>query len=279
MIIHRKSVFSVFSRLLTLIAVLLTVISSCSPNNNGGNDDEIYVAVSKEEIQSNIAVSLLTPESEYQTVTNYLEVWGVGKFDRTKFAYLESMFIGVYNYEGGLPETETHAKDTVELYLEKYYDKIDRSNVTAVTDSLLYCYVENLSDPYSVYRPPIEADEYNTDMSGKFGGIGVVIEYNDREQTIRVTTVYPDSPAEKAGIMVGDYIHAVNGVTVEEIGYRNAVYHVRGEIGTTVELTLLRGEEQLTVTATRAEVEEKNVVYTYDEERIRTDSFLQRQHL
>jgi carboxyl-terminal processing protease len=106
-----------------------------------------------------------------------------------------------------------------------------------------------------------------TDMSGKFGGIGVMVEYNDLDESIMVSTVYPDSPAEKAGIKVGDYIHAVDGKTVEELGYLNAVNYVRGEIGTSVEITVLRGEELVTVTAIRGEVEELNVVYEIDDEK------------
>ena len=105
-----------------------------------------------------------------------------------------------------------------------------------------------------------------TDMSGKFGGIGVMVEYNDADESIMINTVYPGSPAEAAGVKVGDFIHAVDGKTVSELGYNNAVNYVRGEIGTTVELTLLRDGELVTVTATRAEVEEINVDYGIDEE-------------
>ncbi len=251
-----------------MTVISLSVLASCKSKDDGDEnaDDPPYVAVSVDEIRENIAESLKTEESEYQFVTDYLRIWGVGAFDNVKFAYLESTFIAVYNYEDGLPETEAHAKETVELYLTDYYDQIDRADVTAVTDALLYCYVEALDDPYSVYRPPVETDDYTEDMSGKFGGIGVVIEYNDKDETIQVTTVYPDSPADKAGIMVGDFIHAVEGVTIEEIGYRNAVYHIRGEIGTDVELTLIRDGEYVTVTATRAQVEETNVAHSFDEE-------------
>jgi carboxyl-terminal processing protease len=93
-----------------------------------------------------------------------------------------------------------------------------------------------------------------------------MVEYNDLERTIMVNTVYPDSPAEKAGIKVGDYFYSVDGKTVEELGYTNAVNYVRGEIGTEVTLVMLLGEEYITVKAIRAEVEELNVVYDIDEE-------------
>ena len=103
-------------------------------------------------------------------------------------------------------------------------------------------------------------------MSGKFGGIGVIVEYNHDEESIMVGTVYIDSPADKAGIKSGDYIYAIDGKTVEELGYLNAVYYVRGEIGSEVELTLIRNGEYVTVTAVREEVEEINIDYELDEE-------------
>ena len=130
-----------------------------------------------------------------------------------------------------------------------------------MTDALLDCYVEVIGDPYSAYRPPVEAEEYLTDMTGKFGGIGVMVEYNDLDESIMINTVYPGSPAEKAGVMVGDFIHAVDGKTIEELGYDEAINYVRGKIGTKVTLTLLRDGEYVTVTAIRDEVEEINVVY------------------
>lgn len=265
----RNGVYSKLLWLLTLVAITLSLLSSCASTvrpSDEGKGDEPYVASSKEEILGNIADSLKTPESEYSMVTKYIEAWGVSAFDKLKFSYYESCFINVYAYEEGLPEVEAHAKMAVELYLETYYDTIDLSNKDEVTNSLLYCYVDTLDDPYSIYRIPESADEYTENMSGKFGGIGVVIEYNDRDETIKVTTVYPDSPAEAAGIMVGDYITAVDGVSVEELGHRNAVYYIRGDIGTSVEITLLRNGESVTVTAIRAEVEVANVAYSFDEE-------------
>ena len=163
----------------SLIAVAIVsafVIPLFIKDDDTPDENLPYYAESEAEIRANISESLKTPESEHQLVTNYISEWGVGGFDQTKFAYLESCFINIYNYENGIPEIETHAKNTVELYLENYYAEIDKNDITTVTDALLTCYVEALDDPYSVYRPPLETDDYNEDMSGKFGGIGVVIE-------------------------------------------------------------------------------------------------------
>ena len=225
-----------------------------------------YVADTETEISENIAESVANGGSGHNRVADYLRDWGMPIFDTIKFEYFEVCFVQLYNFEDGMPDTLTHAVKTANLFLENYYNVIDKDDKTAVTDGLITCYVVSLDDPYSIYRPPVETEEYSTDMSGKFGGIGVVVEYDHTNETIMINTVYPDSPAEGAGVKVGDFIHAIDGVTVEEIGYTNAVNRVRGEIGTTVELTLLRDGEYITVSMKRAEVEEINVDYSFDEE-------------
>ena len=186
-------------------------------------------------------------------------------FDRVKFSTYEAYVALYYNY-AEMPETKGHAAATAQSFLDEYYDEIDTSDKTAVTDALLSCYVSTLGDPYAIYRVAEATDDYHTDMSGKFGGIGVMIEYDHVEETLMVNLVYPGSPAEQVGVEVGDYIVGVDGKRVSEIGYLNAVNYVRGEIGTTVNLTLLRGDIEIVVSPVRAEVEEINVDYDIDEE-------------
>ena len=268
MIRNSKRLTSSLVLLVLCISLILPTLSSCQIFN--------YIIPSiiptpeeigtREEIVQSIEDAQADDATRYNTVDKYLRAFGMPSYDRAKFEYMEYCFNQLFNLEGGLPDVLTHATETAKLFLEYYYDTIDHNDKTVVTDSLLYCYVAAIGDPYSVYRPPVEADEFSNEMSGKFGGIGVMVEYNHNEETIMVNTVYPESPAEAAGLKVGDFIYAINGVTVEEIGYLNAVYHIRGEIGTDVEITVIRGAEFVTVTATRAEVEEINVDYEFDEE-------------
>ncbi len=260
----KKTYFETIGKSLILLLVLSVLFSSLI-----SCDLFSYVAGDKGEIQDNInSTDDNTPSNKQnEYVSEYLREWGMPLFDKLKFKYFEDCFIQLYNYESGMPETLTHAKKTADLFINGYYDNIDVNNKTAVTDALLDCYVSALDDPYAFYRPPVETEDYMTDMSGKFGGIGVMVEYNDQDETIMVNTVYPGSPAEQAGIKVGDYFYSVDGKTVEELGYTNAVNYVRGEIGTSVTLVMIRDGEKVTVTAIRAEVEELNVVYEIDTEK------------
>ena len=255
--IYNKTGIKLIALLLAL-SVILGSMASCKLF--------AYIADSESEIRENIAESVASGGEGHDRVSEYLRDWGMPLFDKIKFEYFEVCFIQLYNLEGGMPETLDHAVKTAELFLESYYSAIDCEDKTAVTDGLISCYVYALGDPYSIYRPPTETENYATDMSGKFGGIGVMVEYNDADESIMINTVYPGSPAEGAGVKVGDYIYAVDGKTVSELGYTNAVNYVRGEIGTTVELTLLRGDEYVTLSMKRAEVEEINVDFSFDEE-------------
>ena len=256
MIINNKN--TLLSKIIIIILTLSILVSSLASCTLFG-----YTAESKEELLGNAESS--EKIALYGYVTDYLKKWGAPGFDGIKFRYMESYVQQLYNY-GDLPDTLTHAKETVRLFTDNYYDQIDLSDKTAVTDALLTCYTVAIGDPYTIYRPPVEAEEFENDMSGKFGGIGVLVEYNHTDETIMVSTVYPSSPAEKAGIKAGDYIYAIDGMTVDELGYLKAVNYVRGEIGSTVELTLIRDGEFVVLTATREEVEEINVDYSLDSE-------------
>ena len=240
--------------LVLTLAVILSSLSSCFliPNK--------YVAAGKDEIRENIAVSLSDGEKNHSAVHEYLVGWGIPTFDRIKFSYFESIVVAYYNYEDA-PETEAHAAALTYKFLDEYYDGLNLSDKAAVTDALLECYAATLGDPYAVYRVAEATESYDTDMSGKFGGIGVLIEYDHQKETLMVSQVYPNSPAEKAGVKVGDFIVGVDGKRVSEIGYLHAVDHVRGKIGTTVSITLLRGDREIEVSAVRGEVEEINVSY------------------
>lgn len=220
----------------------------------------------KEEIAASVSATVEKDSYGYDYVLYYLRQWRLPEFDTTKFFWAENVFKNYYVYNGGLPETLEHAALTAEYFVENYYDIIDMTDKTAVTDAVIDSYVRTVGDPYSYYRTPQEANDFNSDMSGKFGGIGVVVSYDHNNESISISSVNLDSPAEAAGFRSGDVIVAVDGQRVEDIGYLNAVNYVRGEIGTTVSVTVLRGGEEITLTATRAEIVERVVDYEITED-------------
>ena len=98
--------------------------------------------------------------------------------------------------------------------------------------------VSAFGDPYTMYFPPADAEIFEGDISGNFGGVGM--EVGMRENVVTVIAPLPDSPAKAAGIQSGDAIIKIDGVTTEGMGVDEAVKKIRGEKGTEVALTLVR---------------------------------------
>lgn len=104
--------------------------------------------------------------------------------------------------------------------------------------------VESYGDPYSVYLPPEDASQFEENISGNFSGVGM--EVGIRDDAITVIAPLPDTPAEKAGVLAGDVIVRIDGVSTEDMSIDEAVRRIRGEKGTEVTLTIFReGETEL----------------------------------
>jgi len=96
--------------------------------------------------------------------------------------------------------------------------------------------VAGLGDPYSVYFPPEKAEEFTAEISGKFEGIGA--ELGKKEEQLVVVAPLPQSPAEKAGLKVGDRIFAINGESTSGLSVDAAASKIRGPKDTVVTLTV-----------------------------------------
>jgi carboxyl-terminal processing protease len=224
----------------------------------------------KETILENIAETEKSNTRSYDHFGDYLVEWGFPAFDEDKVIWAEAVMIQHYYYDGGIPSLKAdvmpRAAAVARIFLDSYYDEIDRTNKNAVTDAIINSLVEFSGDPYGIYRIPEASEDHDDNMSGTFGGIGVIVEYNDVDLTVMISEVMIGSPAEKAGIKVGDLVYAVDGILISEVGHRNAINYVRGEVGTTVRLTVLRDGELLELTAVRELVEVRTVGYGITEQ-------------
>lgn len=113
-------------------------------------------------------------------------------------------------------------------------------------------------DKYTVYMDPTEAKQFNNDLSGQIGG-GIGAEIGIRENKPTIIRVLPDNPAQKAGLLAGDVITKVNGQDSTSWTANETAKKVRGKIGTTVKLTVLRGADTKEFTITRASVTDPSV--------------------
>ena len=103
--------------------------------------------------------------------------------------------------------------------------------------------VAALDDPYTVFLPPKEQEDFSNEIKGEFGGIGA--EIGMRKGILVIIAPLEGSPAEAAGLRAGDKIIKIDDTSAAELTLDEAVHLIRGLKGTTVTLTVLskRGED------------------------------------
>lgn len=112
-------------------------------------------------------------------------------------------------------------------------------------------------DKFTVYMDATEAADFQDDLSGRVKGIGAGIGLRSDVPTI--TMVISGSPAEQAGLKAGDVITSINGDSTQGLSTDQVVMKIRGEVGTSVKLTILRDGTTKDYTITRADVNNPSV--------------------
>ena len=127
------------------------------------------------------------------------------------------------------------------------------ADLEEATDKALSAFVDGLGDRWSYYLPAQRHQETIERRANSYVGIGVTVDSVSREEGLLVQSVTRDGPADKAGVLAGDVITAVDGASIAGEGRETASDLIRGEEGTKVALTLL-GEDGASrdVTCTRA---------------------------
>jgi carboxyl-terminal processing protease len=167
----------------------------------------------------------------------------------------------------GVREKVRQLVDMIDTY---YYEEVDES----VYREGLYSGLFNGLDMYSIYYSEDDYAMEDETITGFFAGIGAGL-VSDQGGRVYITQVYEDSPAEAAGLQVGDEILEADGYKAKDMELDEFVSHIRGEEGTDVELTIRRvlnkeseeaqeaadesNVETFTKTVTRAQIETPTV--------------------
>ncbi|MBQ1258195.1 MAG: S41 family peptidase [Clostridia bacterium] len=164
---------------------------------------------------------------------------------------------------GGDKEYQKRYERLDEIYkilMRDYYKEVDSETlIQGAIDGML----ASLNDPYTFYYTPEQMAESMENHAGKYSGIGILVSSN-KEGRLSVNRVFKDSPAMAAGLLAGDVITHVDGIevnarTTEDLN--NAVALVKGEDGTTVEITVSRKGSNMTLTVSRGKVKINRVEY------------------
>ncbi len=121
----------------------------------------------------------------------------------------------------------------------KYVDK-SKLDPEKMVNGAISGMVASLGDPYTVYLPPTQNKQSKEQLNGNFEGIGAELGMKDSQ--IVVIAPLPDSPAEKSGILAGDWIIKVDSQDTTGWSLPEAVAKIRGPKGSSVTLNVLHNK-------------------------------------
>ena len=151
--------------------------------------------------------------------------------------------------------------DIFSIIQDKYVEDVDIDSMVEMTIPLM---LKNL-DPHSSYIPAKELESANSELEGKFSGVG--ISFRIHNDTLNVVEVIPDGPSEKAGLLPGDRLIKVDDENIAGTGItEDDVFKLlRGKKGTKVKLTVKRSNstKPLTFNITRDDIPVKSVDAAY----------------
>lgn len=110
-------------------------------------------------------------------------------------------------------------------------------------------------DPYTVYVPPDQREEFDRLLDGSFKGVGIQLEQDEKTLEIVVVTPIESSPAFNAGVMAGDVILKVNGEELAGLRLPDVIKKIAGPLGSPVTITVRHATgETADITMTRQEI-------------------------
>ena len=148
--------------------------------------------------------------------------------------------------------------NTLSIINQNFYEEI---NPEVLYEGALDGMMAALNDPYSCYYTPEEAAAVFQTTSGSYVGIGCYVGQLKDSNEIVVVSVAEDSPAEKAGLLPKDILIAVDGKDISNLNLDYAMTFIKGNEGSTVVVTVKRGDKTLDLTMKRARIEQKTVSY------------------
>ena len=149
-----------------------------------------------------------------------------------------------------------NALDLIDAY---YVDPIEK-------DQLLISAMDGMTstlDQHSEYIPQQEYESFQDTINQEFAGIGIFVEQPEPNKPVRVITPLVSSPALAAGILPGDLIVQVNGKDVSTEELREVSKKLKGPVGTEVDLTIQRGDEDVFISVQRGRIAIESVIGDY----------------
>ena len=132
---------------------------------------------------------------------------------------------------------------TVWNLLSQKFVQTHKNVKTPTNADKIYAAIQGMTsaygDPYTIFMPPVENTNFNTNISGDFEGVGMELALDDSGNIVVVAPL-KGTPAYDAGIKTGDILLSIDGTSTASIDVDSAVNMIRGKAGTVVDLTFSR---------------------------------------
>lgn len=183
---------------------------------------------------------------------------GIGLFLYTIFIVLISSFVtmwinGNLSFSDDKQKMLAKASGVYNLIKDEFLFEYDNKKIS---DFMIEGMVSSLDDIYSTYFKNEDYKNKVLDMKGHTYGIGVsVLQESEETGYINIVQIHENTPAEKAGLQVGDIITKIDDTDLKDKKYLESVEMIKGQEGTSVNLTVLRNGVSHSFTVERKDVE------------------------
>lgn len=175
----------------------------------------------------------------------------VGFVAGTRGAELANLLGGTFGVEVATGQLDTSSlQETYRKLSLKFDGELDEQKLIEQANKGL---VEAAGDDYTQYFTKKEAEQLAADLAGNIGG-GIGAELGERNDAVTIIRPLDDTPAKEAGLKAGDVVIGVNGKSVIGETVDEVVQKIRGEVGTTVKMTVEREGEAKEFSITREEI-------------------------
>lgn len=169
------------------------------------------------------------------------------------FGFLIGNVVSFTKKETTSSSVPSELKEFVDTYndiVNNYYDKVNKEELI---DAGIKGMINYLDDPYATYFDGTSSTNFNQTLEGNYEGVGIEVTLDNNK--VKITKVFADTPAKKAGIKVGDYITKVNGESVEGKSLSDVVSLIKNAKNKEVEITITRDDQEKTMKVTRTTVD------------------------
>ena len=180
-------------------------------------------------------------------VSAALPAFAEGRFDFFNFFNSDEVTISKAEYES-LKRFSKLAEiyDQILLY---YYQDPDES---MMLEGAIWGMIQGLGDNYTLYYNPENWKQLWEEDKGNYAGVGIQMLANYTTQTVTISRVFKNTPAERAGLRKGDLLIRVDDLTVTADTMSDAADIMRGKVSETVEIEVVRRGENIVFTVERA---------------------------